>query len=102
MAGTYSHTTRAAGTVLTANIYNADHQNHVNNAIPASIDDYSTNTTEMRTTADPGEGGSESLAVDLSGEISRLRHLILELAGGDYWYESPNIPCNLIAMRMFV
>lgn len=58
------------------------------------MDDYSSNVTEMRTTTDPGEASSESLATSLQGELERLRFAILEtkqiLDGSlSYWYESP-------------
>lgn len=79
MAALYSHTTRADGITLTAAIYNADHQNHINNGVPSQLDDYSTNTTEMRTTTDPGEVSSESLATSMAGEFERLRFAIAEM-----------------------
>lgn len=61
---------------------------------PQYMDDFSANTTEMRTTSDPGESGAESLATSLQGEIERLRFAILEIkqaldSGLNYWYESP-------------
>lgn len=53
MPGLYTHATRADQTELTADIYNADHQNHITNSIPIKIDDYSSTVTEMRREADP-------------------------------------------------
>lgn len=96
MPALYTHTTRANGTVLTAAIYNADHQNHIDNGIPASLDDYSISTTQMQSTVDPGEAGSESLATSLAGEIERLRFAIADakkhLNGGSIpqWYSTPS------------
>lgn len=90
MAGNYSHTTRSDGTVLTANIYNTDHQNHIDNATPAGLDDYSATVSQMRSTADPGESGSESQATSLAGEVERLRFIIKEITGKTYWYETPD------------
>lgn len=95
MAGNYSITTRAPGTILTASIYNADHQNHVTNHTPQGLDDYSANVTQMRTTTDPGESASESLATSTAGEIERLRFAIFEAKkildpSLTYWYESPS------------
>ena len=81
MPGNYTITSRADGLVLTAAIYNADHQNHVDNQTPAGTDDYSVNLTQMLLTTDPGETGSESLASSLAGEIERLRFSIAEIKG---------------------
>jgi hypothetical protein len=89
MAGLYSHTTRTNGTVLTADIYNADHQNHINNSTPAQHDDYSVSVAQMQTQTDPGEQGSESQATSLAGELERLRFAIAEAKGTTYWYETP-------------
>lgn len=96
MGALYSHTTRADGLTLTAAIYNADHQNHIDNGIPAQLDDYSTNATVMNTTTDPGESGSESLATTLAGELERLRFAILDAKQGlcgsteiTKWYQTP-------------
>ena len=81
MPGNYTITSRADGLVLTAAIYNADHQNHVDNQTPAGTDDYSVNLTQMLLTTDPGETGSESLATSMAGEIERLRFAIAEMKG---------------------
>lgn len=99
MSALYSHTTRATGLVLTAAIYNADHQNHIDNGVPAQLDDYSVSTTQMRSTTDPGESGSESLATTLAGEIERIRFAIKECKGTTYWYETP--ASNLAASSTF-
>jgi hypothetical protein len=88
MTGLYSINTRAVGTVLTAAIYNTDHQNHVDNFIPTMMDDYSINVAQMRSEADPGETGSESLATSMSGELERIRFAIREWKGSTYWFQS--------------
>lgn len=88
MPGNYSHTTRASGSILTAVIYNGDHEQHVTFSTPAGLDDESANVTAMQTEADPGEQGSESLAGSLQEELYRLRYAIRELKGTTYWYES--------------
>lgn len=88
MAALYSHTTRASGLTLTANIYNSDHQNHIDNGVPLQQDDYSSNVAQMKVATDPGEVGSESLATTQAGELERLRFAIRELKGTDQWYES--------------
>lgn len=90
MSGLYSHTTRADGTVLTAAIYNADHQNHITNFIPTQMDDYSNDATEMQQQSDPGTPGSESLAQSLSGELERIRYAIAQVSGQPYWYSVPS------------
>jgi hypothetical protein len=88
MAGLYSHTTRADGITLTAAIYNADHQNHIDNHIPSQMDDQSSNAAAMKVTVDPGEVGTESLATTLQGELERLRFAIGEIKGTAQWYET--------------
>ena len=91
MAGLYSHTTRSTGTTLTAAIYNADHQNHINNHVPAQMDDYSSSVAEMQTQTDPGEVGSESQPTSLAGELARLRKIIAEMKGTQYWYQTSDV-----------
>ena len=101
MAALYSHTTRSTGTTLTATIYNGDHQNHIDNGVPLQFDDYSVDLTQMKSTADPGEVGTESQATTLAGELERIRFIINELTGGPQWYSSPDIPSSIIAGRVF-
>ena len=88
MAYPYSHVTRANGTILTASIYNTDHQNHIDNNIPTTIDDYSASTGQMQTMTDPGEAGSESLALTIAGELERIRFALAEVKGTTHWYET--------------
>lgn len=104
MAALYSHTTRATGTTLTANIYNSDHQNHIDNGIPTQQDDYSSNAAEMKTTTDPGEVGTESLATAQSGEFERLRFILKEIKGTAQWYVTSPVmmeQSNKVAMEAF-
>lgn len=89
MPGLYTHTTRASGLVLTAAIYNADHQKHIDNATPQQHDDYSADVTQMRLQTDPGEVGSESLPTSTAGELERIRFAIREIKGTTHWYQSP-------------
>ena len=89
MPGLYSITTRSTGTVLTSAIYNSDHQNHLDNHVPAQMDDHSPDVATMQTTADPGEVGSESLAASLKDELEQLRFAITESKGTTHWYETP-------------
>lgn len=76
---------------------NAEFDNIIDNLTTLKIDDYSGNTTLMRTQTDPGEVGTESLATTLAGEIARLRFMISELSGETYWYTSPDT--NLAAIN---
>ncbi len=90
MAYPYSQIlTAVTGNPLTATDWNNEQQNHANNNIPTAIDDSSATTTAMRTTADPGESGTESLATDLQGEIERIRFALKEIKNTTYWYETP-------------
>lgn len=95
MPALYSHTTRTTGTILTAAIYNSDHQNHIDNGVPAQLDDYSVNVGQMQTATDPGEVGTESQATTLAGELERLRFAIKEIkdrlngSAVAQWYVTP-------------
>ena len=71
MPAIYTHTTRATGTVLTATIYNGDHQNHINNGDCTQLGGYSTNVTQMQTQVTPGGVGSESLSTIIGDELDR-------------------------------
>jgi hypothetical protein len=80
MPGLYSHTTRATGTILTASIYNTDHQNHIDNQTLQMTDDFSTDLAQSRTQVDPA-----TLATSADGEISRLRFIIAKIAQVTNW-----------------
>ncbi len=108
MGGNYTITTRSTGTVLTAAIYNADHQNHVDNQTPQGTDDYSANVAQMQTATDPGESGTESLATSTAGELERLRFALQEIKSylsinaGSNWYQTPTglIPASKLSASM--
>jgi len=100
MPAGYSHTTRAAGLTLTANIYNADHQNHINQD-PSTYDDYSSSVAQMQSATNPGEVGSESQATSLAGELERIRFMLTEISGGAQWYSSPQTDINAILYGIF-
>jgi len=101
MPALYSHTTRAAGSVLTAAIYNADHQNHIDNGVPLQLDDYSSTVAQMQSTVDPGEVGTESQATTLAGELERLRARIKSISGLDQWYETPDASLDELAFGIW-
>lgn len=96
MGASYTHTTRAAGTTLTATIYNADHQNHIDNMIPTKIDDHASDAATFQTTTDP----AGALPTTLAGELERLRYRIKQLGrylnvdtDPTYWYTTQSYPC---------
>lgn len=76
---------------------NAEFDNLLNNLTAANVDDFSTNVSQMQSTTDPGEVGSESLATSVAGEIARLRHLIKEITGETQWYTSPDASISTLA-----
>lgn len=76
---------------------NAEFDNILNNLTAANVDDYSANVSQMQTTADPGEVGTESLATTLAGELTRLRFMIKEITGENQWYESPTSSLTSLA-----
>ena len=97
MPGLYSHTNRATGLVLTATIYNGDHQNHIDNHIPAQMDDYSANAAGMQANTDPYPGASESLPTSLAGELERIRYILKQITGTAQWYIDPAIALSALA-----
>ena len=93
MPALYTITTRASGTILTAAIYNRDHQNHVNNGDAAHLGGYSVNTAQMRQQTSPGDVGSESLSLSIADELARIRYMIALQRGTTYWYgTTPSYP----------
>jgi hypothetical protein len=104
-SGLYSHTTRAAGLTLTANIYNTDHTNHITNHNAAQIDDYSASVSEMQTTTDPYPSSSESQSTNLAGELERIRYMIKQITGQGQWYHDVGTSIEdsdlIIKIRMF-
>ena len=68
---------------------NGEFNNVIQNLLPAKIDDYSVNVSQMQTQTNPGGVGSESLATSLAGELERIRYSINRLQGTTYWYEDP-------------
>ena len=85
-----TYTVSAGDTILAAH-YNTANNEHINNNIPESIDDYSANATEMKATADPYPAGSESLATTLDGELQRIRYVINQILKSTQWYIFPDL-----------
>jgi hypothetical protein len=69
---------------------NAEFNNVLDNLGPAGVDDYSTNSAQMRLQTSPGAVGSESLPTSLAGELERIRFVLSQIKGSgvDYWYEA--------------
>lgn len=61
------------------------------NMIPTCMDDNSANLAGMQGTQDPYPAGSASLAVDLKGELERLRFAIEKGFGWTNWYVHPGV-----------
>lgn len=98
MPGLYSIATRAPGTLITALIYNGDHQAHVDGRAAEFMQSFSASLSQMNTTEDPFPSGEESLPVSLAGELSRLRFEIAAIKttlNGDVptnWYDPVTTP----------
>ncbi|MEE8208244.1 MAG: hypothetical protein V3T88_04720 [Nitrosomonadaceae bacterium] len=86
--------TVSAGDTILADHYNTANNEHINNNIPTSIDDYSTNVTQMQATSDPGNVGTESLATTAAGNFERLRFLLQEITQEPQWYSTPPTFCE--------
>lgn len=93
--------TRAPGTLITALIYNHDHQVHVDGRAAEFMQSYSISVAQMNITEDPFPSGVESLPTAYSGELARLRFEIAAMKttlSGDQptnWYSpitSPAFP----------
>lgn len=56
------------------------------NMIPACMDDYSANATQMNATTDPNNAGAQSAATTLAGELERLRYVLRHVTGFSQWW----------------
>lgn len=88
MPANYTHTTRSDS--QDATFYNDDHQNHITNRVPALLDDYSLNVAQMKLASNPGDSGSEILAISIAKEIEQLRHMLSVLKNKNNWYPTPS------------
>lgn len=79
--------------ILTASDLNAEFNNILTNLTPVGVDDYSLNTTQMRTVTDPYPANTEDAPTSLAGELANLRYQILEIkkaiqpSNVTYWYQ---------------
>ena len=87
--GRYDIILRGGGDILTAKLYNEDHQRHVENAYPEQFDDFSDNLDMFRTIFNPYEGNVPQLPVSLAQEIAALRYMISRITGEGDWYLPP-------------
>lgn len=84
--GLYTITTRAAGSILTAAIYNSDHQNHVTNDNPSMMGAFSDDEIQMQIQNSPGIPGTPNLAVSMADELAAIRYVLAQILGETYWY----------------
>jgi hypothetical protein len=81
--------TWVAKEVLVYSDLNNEFDNIINNLQASNVDGYSSSVAQMQETTDPGDVGTESLALRISDEIERLRFAISRIVGKTYWYEPP-------------
>ena len=74
------------GQIITALLWNNEYGNIYTNFVPAGMDDYSANDSQMQTATDPYPGGATSRPTSLQGEIERLRYILAQITGKTYWY----------------
>jgi len=72
--------------ILTVGDMNSSITTIIDNLDPTGIGDQSDDVATMQTQTDPYGSATESLAVALAGEIYRLRYVLAQIMGEDYWY----------------
>jgi hypothetical protein len=77
--GLYLIATRAPGTVITALIYNEDHQAHVNGRNALFFLSNGQSVQQFSNAVDPFPGGGESLPGNWTGEVERIRFCIRQI-----------------------
>ena len=87
------------GQTITATLWNNEYGNIYDNFIPAGMDDYSANDTQMQTATDPFPGGSTSRPTSLQGEIERIRFQLAAILGETYWYLDPDVDIATMKSR---
>lgn len=76
-----TYTVSAGDTILAAH-YNTQSSDWINNNIPSSIDDTSSNAAAQQVQSDP----DGTLATTLAIELQQLRFMLAEITGETYWY----------------
>ena len=95
MPGNYTHTTRASGTILTASIYNGDHENHVTHADPNGLGSGVASVADLRATEAIGARDAETIPTTLEQRLRQIQGVIKEINvsngadSADQWYEVP-------------
>jgi hypothetical protein len=99
--GLYIHVTRAAGVILSADLYNSAHRNHLTNDIPASCGAHSDDLTMFQATTDPYPGAIAAPVIALGTELEQLRFVLTDiktfLNGGTppaQWYTPVVVPSS--------
>jgi hypothetical protein len=77
--GQYLHTTRAAGTIVTAVLYSSAHHNHLDNDIPLSTGAHSDDLAMMQALTDPYPTQVATPVVALGTELEQLRFVIADI-----------------------
>lgn len=85
--------------VLTYTDLNAEFDNIIANCEADTLGGFSANQAEMQQQTDPGSVGSESLAVNISGELERIRFVLARIVGKTYWYEAPDSSLSSAAYK---
>lgn len=83
----YQHTKRPTGTVLTYQIYNADHENHITYGEAAYLGGASSTIAQLQTILSPGDVGSEVVPETVADYIQELRYVLKNMTNGTYWYQ---------------
>jgi hypothetical protein len=78
MPGLYSVVSRAPGTLITALIYNSDHQAHVDGRSAMLMQSNGASLSQFNLQESPfgADGTTENLPLSLAGELTRLRFVI--------------------------
>lgn len=77
--GLYQHTTRAAGTLLTATLYNSAHRNHQQHAIPSSTGAHADTLAMFRAMTDPAPSAIPTPVTALGTELEQLRFVVADI-----------------------
>ena len=88
------------GQIISAALWNGEYTNIYNNFIPAGMDDYSVNDSQMQVQTDPFPSGATSRATSLQGEIERLRFQLANILGETYWYNDPDATVAALTARV--
>lgn len=86
MATINPHTTRATGTVLTAAIYNADHQNHIANANSLNAELIAATAAIIVTNANLVTTNNNLTALSIQSVIIQMSHMILVPTDKSYMF----------------